>query len=378
MRILITGVCGFVGSVLAVELAQRNLASEIIGIDNLSRRGSERNIELLREHGIRFQHGDIRHASDVDALPAFDWLVDAAANPSVLAGADGKTSSRQLMEHNLVGTLNMLERCKALGAGFILLSTSRVYSIGHLTRLPLEVEQHGFRPATTAPSTSTSLTNEATAVARGITEQFPTTAPISLYGASKLASEQLALEYGHAFGFPVWINRCGVMAGAGQFGKPDQGIFAFWIHSWREGRPLKYIGFGGTGHQVRDCLHPRDLVTLLDAQFRTPVGDQPQILNVSGGVESARSLAQLSHWCAARYPHSATRASLPVPETSSPSSHAGQSHTADRPYDLPWVVLDNTLARTVWGWQPQTSVEQILSDLAHFADHHPHWLAQSS
>ena len=49
---------------------------------------------------------------------------------------------------------------------------------------------------------------------------------MSLYGATKLASEQLALEYGSTYGFPVWINRCGVLAGAGQFGRADQGIFA--------------------------------------------------------------------------------------------------------------------------------------------------------
>ena len=61
--------------------------------------------------------------------------------------------------------------------------------------------------------------------------------PLSLYGASKLASETLILEYGECFGFPVWINRCGVLAGAGQFGKADQGIFSFWIHSFKEKIP---------------------------------------------------------------------------------------------------------------------------------------------
>ncbi len=81
---------------------------------------------------------------------------------------------------------------------------------------------------------------------QGVSEQFSTSAPVSLYGATKVTSEQLALEYGDAFGFPVWINRCGVMAGEGQFGRIDQGVFAYWLHSWREGRPLKYIGFGAT------------------------------------------------------------------------------------------------------------------------------------
>ncbi len=56
-----------------------------------------------------------------------------------------------------------------------------------------------------------------------------------MYGSTKLASEIVALEYGEAFGFPVWINRCGVLAGAGQFGTPDQGIFSYWINAHLRG-----------------------------------------------------------------------------------------------------------------------------------------------
>src|SRR5438309_7783281 len=93
----------------------------------------------------------------------------------------------------------------------------------------------------------------------GVTGRFSTAAPISLYGATKLASEIMALEYGAAFNFPVWITRCGVLAGAGQFGTPDQGIFSFWINAHLRRKPLRFIGFGGKGHQSRDAFHPRDL-----------------------------------------------------------------------------------------------------------------------
>src|SRR5207302_1174559 len=101
----------------------------------------------------------------------------------------------------------------------------------------------------------------------GVSETYSTAPPISLYGATKLASECLALEFGETFGFPVWINRCGVLAGAGQFGRSDQGIFSYWIHSWAKRQPLRYIGFDGKGSQVRDCLHPRDIVPLLREQM---------------------------------------------------------------------------------------------------------------
>jgi CDP-paratose 2-epimerase len=85
-------------------------------------------------------------ASDLENLPAADWVIDAAANPSVLAGVDGRSSSRQLIEHNLHGTLNLIEYCKRHKAGFILLSSSRVYSIPALASLPLRAEGPRFIP----------------------------------------------------------------------------------------------------------------------------------------------------------------------------------------------------------------------------------------
>ena len=228
---------------------------------------------------------------------------DPAANPSVLSGVDGKSNSRQVVEYNLFGTVNLLEYCKRAGAGFILLSTSRVYSIAALAKLPIEVEDRAFQPKLDSISI-TGISNE------GVSEDFSTASPLSLYGGSKLASEILALEYGDAFHFPVWINRCGVLAGAGQFGRPDQGIFAFWINAYFRRRPLKYTGFGGQGHQVRDCLHPRDVAAIVWKQMQSPQRLVERIQNVSGGVLSAMSLAQLSDWCAHRFGNMKSRVTL--------------------------------------------------------------------
>ncbi len=353
MKLLITGICGFVGSTIAKAIVERGLGWELIGIDNFCRKGSETNVEPLKRLGVKIFHGDIRNSSDVDALPSFDWLLDAAANPSVLAGADGKTSSRQLMEHNLVGTINMLERCKVYKAGFILLSTSRVYSIKHLAAIPLTVQDNAFALDMTRQDVfPTGLS------AAGISEDFPTTAPVSLYGASKLASEALALEYGATFDFPVWINRCGVLAGAGQFGRSDQGIFAFWIHSHSAKKPLKYIGFNGLGYQVRDCLHPRDLASILMKQVASGDGhDKPKIMHFSGGRDSATSLRQMTDWCEQRF-----------------GKHDVDSLVADRPFDLPWIALDSSLARRVWGWVPETTREEIFDGIARHTLEHPDWL----
>jgi CDP-paratose 2-epimerase len=360
MRILVSGVCGFAGSGLARALGESGSGHQLIGFDSLVRPGSETNREGLRRLGVKLFHADARLASDVDALPPCDWVVDAAANPSVLAGTDGQTTSRQIVEHNLAGTVNLLEYCRRHRAGLILLSTSRVYSIAPLAELEVETADGAFRPRQgTESSGGRSLPAGVTPA--GIGETFSTAAPISLYGATKLASETLALEYGEAFDLPVFVNRCGVLAGAGQFGRPDQGIFAFWINSYLSRRPLRYIGFGGTGHQVRDCLHPRDLVPLLERQFTAPrVAPIDRTVNAGGGINSAMSLRQLSDWCAGQF-----------------GPHPVASDPAPRAYDLPWVVLDCAKAGRLWNWRPRTPIASILDEIAAHAREHPGWLELS-
>lgn len=135
MKLLITGSCGFVGSTVAQSWLEAVPCLTIYGLDNFSRPGSERNRTKLQELGIKLYHGDVRMASDLESLPPVDWVIDTAACTSVLAGIDGRISSRQLVEHNLFGALNILEYCKQHGAGLILLSTSRVYSIAPLAQL---------------------------------------------------------------------------------------------------------------------------------------------------------------------------------------------------------------------------------------------------
>src|ERR1700685_47831 len=146
MKLLITGICGFVGSSLAESLLERRAGISILGVDNLMRPGSELNVPRLRRKlGITFMHGDIRLASDFESLPGGGWEVDGAANPSVLAGIQSGFSSRQLLEHNLGSAVNVLEYCKEHGAGFVLLSTSRVYSIDALASLPLRMHEDAFQ-----------------------------------------------------------------------------------------------------------------------------------------------------------------------------------------------------------------------------------------
>lgn len=353
MRLLITGICGFVGSSLARTLQESIEGVTIIGIDNLTRPGSETNRRALREAGIEVIHGDIRAASDVSALPKADWVIDAAANPSVRAGIDGQSSPRQLIEGNLWGTVEILEYCRMHGAGLILLSTSRVYSIEALVVVPLRVDDQAFVPDATQ-SLPRGLSAE------GVGVDFSTAAPVSLYGSTKIASELLAMEYAATFQFPLWINRCGILAGAGQFGTPDQGIVAYWLNAHRRRRPLRYIGFEGRGYQSRDAMHPRDLAALLVAQIKTTRKDGRRLYVASGGASRLFSLARLTRWCDSRF------GALPV-----------EPDTRPRAFDIPWFAGDSTLATQDFGWTPSVSLDGILDDIAQHAESHPDWLATS-
>ncbi len=353
MKILITGVCGFVGSALAECLLERIEGLHIAGIDNLMRPGAETNRMRLARLGVKFIHGDVRAASDIAGLPVCDWVIDAAANPSVLAGLSGSGSSRRLFEHNLAALGNVLEYCSEHKAGLLLLSSSRVYSISALAAIPLCVQDGAFA-VNTAASLPAGLTED------GIGVEFSTAAPVSLYGATKLASEIMALEYGAAFGFPVWITRCGVLAGAGQFGTPEQGIFAFWVNAHLRRRKMRYIGFAGTGHQTRDAFHPRDLAALLVAQMRTSRRDGQRVYTAGGGPTNAMSLAQLTAWCDARF-----------------GRHVPEADLQPRMYDIPWVAMDNSSAADDFGWRIEMPLPAILEGIAQHAREHPEWLELS-
>jgi CDP-paratose 2-epimerase len=353
MRILITGICGFIGGSLAEHLLERIEGLSVAGIDNLMRPGSEGNRFRLRKLGVEVIHGDIRAASDFESLPDADWVIDAAANPSVLAGVQGHFSSRQLFEHNLAAIVNVLEYCKKQKAGLVLLSSSRVYSIPALCSLPLKTCGDAFALDDSAALPEGISSN-------GIGADFSTSPPVSLYGGTKLASETMALEYGHAFGFPVWVNRCGVLAGAGQFGTPDQGIFSYWINAHLVRRPLRYIGFDGAGKQVRDVFHPRDLAVLIHAQILAQRSGGRRIYTAGGGVSHAMSLAQLNAWCDARF-----------------GPHSPQADPRPRAYDVPWVIMDSSDPKRDFAWLVEVPLEDLLEQIAIHAELHPDWLERS-
>ena len=339
MRILITGGAGFVGGSLARAFLHQLQQNTVVLFDNLRRRGSEWNLAGLCGEGAEFVHGDVRNKADLDALEGnFDVLIEASADASVHAGiAD---SPRYVLDTNLVGALNCLEFARERCGGVVFLSSSRVYSMEPLNKLPL-VEK----------STRLDLQKEKVEIIgvsyKGVAEDFACNGPRSFYGASKLAAELVCQEYAEHTGLPVVINRCGVIAGPGQFGKIDQGVFTLWIARHYFGRPLKYTGFGGKGLQVRDLLHPDDLCELLFLQLASLNQVAGRTFNIGGGRNGAVSLREFTDIC-----QDVTGREVPVEED-----------TVTSLVDIPWYISDHTSVTNLLGWKPECKPRKIVTDV---------------
>jgi CDP-paratose 2-epimerase len=336
-RILISGGAGFVGSSLAIGLKQLHPDWQIICLDNLRRRGSELNLSRFKALGIEFLHGDVRSPSDLDAETLkIDTIIDCSAEPSVLAGL---SSPQYVLDTNLVGTINLLELARKNQASLIFLSTSRVYSIEPLSSLNI-IEQ----------STRLELDQEQTIPGvswQGITEDFPLNGYRSLYGATKLASELLISEYRQAYGLRAIINRCGVLTGPWQMGKVDQGVIVLWVAAHYFQKSLKYIGYGGTGKQLRDFLHINDLLRLVNYQLSNFDALDGDVLNVGGGRSSNFSLQEMTQIC-----QDITGNKIEI-----------QAVDQARSGDVPIFLTDCDRLKQKTQWQPEIKPEQTFLDI---------------
>ncbi len=336
--ILITGGAGFVGATLALGLKASRPEARVVALDNLKRRGAELNLPRLKAGGVEFVHGDIRQEADLAEAGPADLLIECSAEPSVLAGYGG--SPRYVIDTNLAGTINCLEHARQHGSAVIFLSTSRVYPIAALSALQYhETETRlDLEPAQALPGAS----------GAGIAESFPLEGARSLYGATKLASELILAEYGAMYGLRTIVNRCGVLTGPWQMGKADQGVVVLWAARHHFGGALKYIGYGGSGKQVRDVLHIDDLLRLIEVQIDRLDDLSGHTFNVGGGREVSVSLQELTALCREHTGKTITIA----------------SEAETRQADVPVYITDNARITEATGWRPAKSVDDIVADIA--------------
>ena len=337
MKVLITGGAGFVGSNLAIFLKNHLPASSVICFDNLKRRGSELNLTRLKEAGIQFIHGDVRNAEDFEVIPPFDLMIECSAEPSVLAGIN--SSPAYVLNTNLLGTIHCLEEVRKNHAAMIFLSTSRVYPFKPVNSLNYTQDATRFSLAENSGKPGVTL--------EGITEEFPLQGSRSIYGATKLCSEYLIQEYIESYGIRAIINRCGLIAGPWQMGKVDQGVVMLWVACHLFRKDLTYIGYNGTGKQVRDVLHIDDLCDLVLLQITRLDEFNGEIFNVGGGHRNSASLQEMTILC-----REITGETIPI-----------RAEPQTRSNDLIWYITDNSRVSRSFNWEPKRTIKDTITDI---------------
>ncbi len=337
MRILITGGAGFVGTSLCLRLKQNYPSYTVLAFDNLKRRGSELNLTELKKYNIEFIHGDIRNKEDLEAVGGFDVLVEASAEPSVLAGLGSDPT--YVINNNFNGSINCFNQCLKHNAKLIFLSTSRVYPIDRIENANFVEQDTRFSFAPKQDEVGISI--------NGISEELNLSGARSFYGATKLASEFFIEEYAAFYGIEAAVTRFGVIAGPRQMGKTDQGVVTLWManHFWSQS--LKYIGYGGLGKQVRDILHIEDLISLVDIQIHNIQQFKNKVFNAGGGLENSISLQEMTRVC----------------EDITGNKIVIHQDNNNRPADLRVYITDNTKISSAVGWSPQKTLQDVFTDV---------------
>ena len=327
MKIVILGGSGFIGSNIAINLKKKLKKSQIISVDNFSGKGSKINYKRLKKFNIPNIKKDISIKNSLDNLKNVNLFIDCSADPAV---ENSKKYTTKVIKNNFNNILNILNSCLKNKASIIFLSTSRVYSIKKLNKL---VDKKKYKNKFNIKKT--------------IDENFDTLGIKSIYGLSKIFSENLIKEYEYLFKIKYIINRCGTVSGPWQFGKQEQGLFSYWMRNHIFGSKIKYIGYGGHGNQIRDALHIDDLCDLILIQIKKFTTVNNITVNVGGGEKSKTSLRDLTKIC-----EKITQNSCKISSVSKTSN-----------YDIPYYVSNIKKVKKLYNWYPKKNLNHIMNDL---------------
>jgi UDP-glucuronate 4-epimerase len=247
MKVLVTGVCGFIGMHTAKKLLDRG--DEVCGLDNLNdyyevALKEARLAQLTARPGFDFERLDI---SDRTALPDFfrrhkpQRVIHLAAQAGVRYSL---TNPQAYIDSNLVGFGNILEACRHGNVEHLAYaSSSSVY--GANTKQPFSVEDNVDHP-------------------------------VSLYAATKKANELMAHVYSHLYQLPTTGLRFFTVYGP--WGRPDMALFLF-TRAILEGRPIDVFNHG---KMRRDFTYVDDIVEgVVRVMDRTPSSSPPyQVYNI--------------------------------------------------------------------------------------------------
>jgi CDP-paratose 2-epimerase len=328
MTWIVTGAAGFIGCNSVARLLGRG--EHVVAIDNLSRPGTERNLDWLRQLGgsFEFVECDIRDAADLSL--AFDRK-DPVTTVLHLAGQVAVTTSiadpRADFETNALGTFNVCEAVRIHTPEALLIgaSTNKVYG----SRADEDVQLIDGRWWSAS-------------YPQGVDESAPLDFH-SPYACSKGAGDQYVLDYARTYGLRTVSLRQSCIYGPRQFGIEDQGWVAWLSAAALAKRPFTIYG---DGRQVRDLLYVDDLVALYTRCSEAPDVVAGQALNVGGGAGNALSLLELVDFLEQRLGRT-----------------VDYEHDVTRPGDQRFFVADASRAERLLGWRPAVSLSQGLERL---------------
>ena len=324
MKILITGGCGFVGSNLCIFLKKKKY--KITSLDNLSRKGSKYNLELLNKKKIKNLKIDIQNYKKISKLPKYDLIIDCCAEAAVEVS---KNQIDKVINTNLIGTINILKKVKKDNSKIIFLSSSRINPINEINKI-----------------LNKKNLNKKISLNKSFNENSSIIGPKTIYGVTKLASEMFIEEFSYAFNVKYIINRCAVISGPLQFGKQDQGFVSLWVWKHLMKKKLNYIGYNGLGNQVRDVLHIYDLCELIDLQIKKINYINNTLFTVGGSKRNCISLNELTTIC-----EKISGNTLNISKIKKTSI-----------YDIPYFVTNNSKVTKTYNWKPKRNIFRTVLD----------------